>query len=614
MTLFKAFGILIYIFINYQVASSQVSTASTEWAKQYNGGSSSDAANFIAVDNHGFIYVTGYSSKSGFGYDIVTVKYNVNGDSIWVRRYNGSANGDDGGVYIAIDSLDNIYVVGFTANSGTGASDLTTIKYSSGGNQLWVRNYNGPGNSADQATSIVLDSQSNVYVSGYSIGNGTGEDFATLKYNSSGSLQWVRRYNGPGNGNDQAKGLVIDNLGNSYVTGFSAGIGTGSSDFATIKYSPAGDSLWVKRYNGTSNGVDQARAIGKDPFGNIYVTGYGAQTGTGSSDYVTIKYGPTGDSIWVKKYNGTGNSTDEANSIKVDNMGNSFLTGVSVGSGSGNDFATIKYNTSGNQEWIQRYSLGSDIARYLILDSLNNVYVTGSTDNNFLTVKYNSIGFQQWTHTYHSSYEYSYCIAIDHSRNLFACGYRSDGLFTSANYLTLRISQQTTIKVLIEGLYNQFTDLMLQDTVIVYLRNSYSPYTVIDSGKYLLSNTGSGNFRFHQAPSGQYYLQVKHRNSIETWSPVILPFNTMLYEFTTAASQAYGSNQVLKGTKYCIYSGDVNQDGTIDATDIGLIDNDAYLGLGGYIKTDLNGDFFIDGSDLLIADNNAIRFVSVVRP
>ena len=75
------------------------------------------------------------------------------------------------------------------------------------------------------------------------------------------------------------------------------------------------------------------------------------------------------------------------------------------------------------------------------------------------------------------------------------------------------------------------------------------------------------------------------------------------YDFTTSYSQAYGSNQILKGSKYCIYSGDVNQDGAIDLTDMSVIDNDAAVYTPGYNVTDLNGDNIVDLSDMEIANN-----------
>ena len=244
------------------------------WVARYNGpGDYHDIAQALAVDNSGNVYVTGYSTGSGPGYDYATIKYNPDGNQLWVARYNGDANDDDQACALAVDSLGNVYVTGYSNGSGTG-NDYATIKYSPDGNQLWVARYNGPpGNDDDGAYALVVDNNSgNVYVTGYSTGNGTCNDYATIKYNPDGNQLWVARYNGPGNGSDTASALAVDSSGNVYVTGYSDGSGTGD-DYATIKYSPDGNQLWVERYNGPGNNSDSASDLAVDNSGNVYVTG-----------------------------------------------------------------------------------------------------------------------------------------------------------------------------------------------------------------------------------------------------------------------------------------------------------------------------------------------------
>jgi hypothetical protein len=166
----------------------------------------------------------------------------------------------------------------------------------------------------------------------------------------------------------------------------------------------------------------------------------------------------------------------------------------------------------------------------------------------------------------------------------------------------------------IEGFWDGNT--MVQDTATVYLRNSTSPYAIVDSEKGIFDAFGNLTVCFDNAAAGTYYIVVKHRNSIETWSATPQVFNPFsnYYDFTSSAASAYGSNLVLKSGVYCIYSGDVNQDGTVDGTDTQLIDNDSYLFNSGYLPTDVNGDNFIDGSDASIAGNNADNFISLIRP
>ncbi|MBV6478420.1 MAG: hypothetical protein HGGPFJEG_01175 [Ignavibacteria bacterium] len=178
------------------------------------------------------------------------------------------------------------------------------------------------------------------------------------------------------------------------------------------------------------------------------------------------------------------------------------------------------------------------------------------------------------------------------------------------------------LKLLFEGMFDSgANEMAIQDTVTVFLRNAASPYTIKDTAKGVISPfTLSGQFYFHKPHTGNYYIVVNHRNTIVTWSKnggvylVKGDGSVNNYDFTTSASQAYGNNQILKGTKYCIYSGDVNQDGIVDASDVGLIDNDASIGATGYLNNDLTGDSYVDGSDLSIADNNATNFITASRP
>ena len=176
------------------------------------------------------------------------------------------------------------------------------------------------------------------------------------------------------------------------------------------------------------------------------------------------------------------------------------------------------------------------------------------------------------------------------------------------------------LTMFIEGSYNNGSNTMIADSIRVYLRNSTSPYAIVDSAKSVLSTSGNATFNFQNAVNGvQYYVVLKHRNSIETWSKTAQQFtaSALSYNFSTANTQAFGDNLIQVDTspiRFAIYGGDVNQDGTVDATDVSTIDNDASNFVSGYVVTDLTGDEFVDGTDFAIADNNAANFVSAITP
>ncbi|MBX7041524.1 MAG: FG-GAP-like repeat-containing protein [Ignavibacteria bacterium] len=174
----------------------------------------------------------------------------------------------------------------------------------------------------------------------------------------------------------------------------------------------------------------------------------------------------------------------------------------------------------------------------------------------------------------------------------------------------------------IQGFYDPVLDTEIPDTTKVYLRNSTSPFARVDSSKNILLGPGTGQqFLFRNVQNGiPYYVEVTHRSALSTWSatPVTFVNSDASIAFSVDAIYAYGNNEIQVDASpynvFAFYSGDVNQDGTIDATDISMIDNDAANFTGGYVVTDLTGDDFVDGTDFVIADNNAANFVSVIRP
>jgi len=371
------FKLLICFFV---ISGTLFAQVTQEWVATYNGpGNGEDYINSMTVDGSGNVYVTGSSDGTAYGEqyrDYATIKYNASGVQQWVSRYNGPGDNTDKAYSIALDGSGNVYVTGYSVGSGT-SYDYATIKYNSAGVQQWIQRYNGPGNNMDIANKIVSDGSGNVYVTGRSVGI-NGLDIATIKYNSSGVQQWVQRYNGSGNDTVAGWSIALDGNGNIFVVGCGYS-GEWTDNYITIKYNSSGVQQWVQIFNGPGNDRDQSYSIAVDETGNSYVTGY-SRTGTNNTteDYATIKYNSSGVQQWVSRYNGPNPGREWGYSVAVDGSGNVYVTGWSPGIGTGNDYATIKYNSSGVQQWVQRYNgPGNNIdeAVSIALDNSGNVYL-----------------------------------------------------------------------------------------------------------------------------------------------------------------------------------------------------------------------------------------------
>jgi hypothetical protein len=412
---------------------------------------SADSANDLAIDALGNVYVTGGSAVSGGPPDYVTIKYNSAGEQQWIADFSGGNNTANFANAIALDDSGNVYVTGIAWGYGDD-SDYGTIKYNSSGEQQWVGRYDGPAHSLDTATAIAVDGLGNVYVTGRSPGVGAGYDYATIKYSASGQEEWVARYNGQGNSDDAARAIAVDGTGDVYVTGQSFGAGT-DVDYATIKYNPDGQEQWVARYNGPGNGTDAAFGLAVDGSSNVYVTG-GSLSSGGNLDYATIKYNSSGQEQWVARYNSLDNDDDVAFAMAIDGSGNIYVTGNSVGSGTGDDYATIKYSASGQQQWVTRYNgpgNDRDGATAIAVDGSGNVYVTGystglGTDYDYATIKYGPSGEQQWVARYNGPADggdVAYGVAVDNSGNVYVTG-SSAGMGTNSDYATVKYLQGPT--------------------------------------------------------------------------------------------------------------------------------------------------------------------------
>ncbi len=320
-----------------------------QWAKTFDSGFLSSDAVDIALDSDGNIAICGgtkVTSSLSVGF---VIKYNSSGDSLWAKRYN-PAQKHNFFAKLAIDNQDNIVVTGYYDFDSN--VDYLIVKYLPDGNMAWNVTYDSPQNYDDGAMFLAIDTNRNIYTVGTSAVPAQTANNILVKLNSSGVIQWAKIYTGilSGQGRCQYPGGIAaapDGSSVFYTTFCENGTGGGGYDIVTLKYNSIGDTQWVKRYwGGVSGTQNYPSKIILDKTNNIYITGYAYYSSNGD-DYVTIKYLNAGFQQWVMTYNGnTINGGDYSNDIILNNNFDIYLTGASMRQISPIiwDAVTIKYS------------------------------------------------------------------------------------------------------------------------------------------------------------------------------------------------------------------------------------------------------------------------------
>jgi hypothetical protein len=202
----------------------------------------------------------------------------------------------------------------------------------------------------------------------------------------------------------------------------------------------------------------------------------------------------------------------------------------------------------------------------------------------------------------------------------------------SAATLTLSVTSSTVafhLKAMLQGLNigngkmiaapfsaDGVSPMSIADTITVELRENTTPFNVIHTINGILDTAGNATIAFPSSVNGNsYYVVVGHRNSLSAWSASPITFSaTTNYDFTNAITKAYGSNMAEDGGVFMLFSGDINQDGSIDFNDYPDLDTSCINGDLGYLPYDLNGDASVDFNDYPFIDINCINGVILITP
>jgi DNA-binding beta-propeller fold protein YncE len=311
----------------------------------------------------------------------------VSGARLWVARYNGGSGDDAAAQVAASPDGARVYVTGYSLGIASG-EDYATAAYSAAtGARLWVARYNGPANGDDRASSVTVSPDgARVYVTGTS-GAAPGTDAATIAYSAaSGARLWVARYNSYGYGSASSVAVSPDGA-RVYITGISQGSPDGGAVYGTVAYNAAaGAQLWAALWGGNSGDHNYPTGLAVSPDGQrVYVTGGDGETNSTTGDYGTVAYNAaTGAQLWASQYNGPTDDRDVAAALAVSPDGaRVYITGTTSNNDVANDYGTLAYNAAtGARLWIARYKGpgGDDEASSLAVSpDGKRVFVTGAS-------------------------------------------------------------------------------------------------------------------------------------------------------------------------------------------------------------------------------------------
>ncbi len=401
----------------FMAGASSGTAATYQW--WFNGVRITNATNsFLRVTNVQYANMGGYRIVVSNTFGVVTsavaqLTVDVAPEFVWLRSAGGVQ--DDAAQVIATDSQGNVFVAGYVktnawfgaqATTNAGLEDVFLAKYSADGALQWVNTAGG--SSGDFGLALAVDSSDNPVIAGafasaratfgpYTLTNAGSPDIFLAKYDTQGALLWAKRagyvYA------DQAHAVAVDSTGNIYLTGFGGFItsldglwltNNPGTNFLVAKYDPAGNALWAKTAIGTNACLGAGITVDRGT--NILVTGtlvgradFGAgpmlnTNGTGySSTVFLVNYEPNGSLRWATK--GIGGGPGYAQSIKTDAAGNIFATAYMRSYG--NSPMITKYDPAGRRLWSHFTSLSCCTGDYLSADGLaldadGNAYICGA--------------------------------------------------------------------------------------------------------------------------------------------------------------------------------------------------------------------------------------------
>lgn len=322
--------------------------ATVDWYVTF-GYDDTDQGYSCAVDSNGNAYVAGVYNIDGGNNNATLIKYNQNGVYQWNLTWGGQFTDEANSV--CVDSLNNIYLAGFTKSLGTDIfnGDAFVAKYDSSGMLIWNRTWGG--SEYDYASAVYVDSNENVHVVCTTSSYGAGSsDVAYLRYNSTGFLESALIWGGTGS--DRGRAIEEDSEHNFIISGETTSFGMGNADAFVLFLDTAGTLLWNTTW-GTGT-LDRAYNLALDSNDNIYLAGWTyypdplmSSVGIYDISYILVKIDSDGNALWSRWW-GSSEYQDFGTGVAIDSNDNIYFVGEGLNGGWGVDNVYMaKFTTDG---------------------------------------------------------------------------------------------------------------------------------------------------------------------------------------------------------------------------------------------------------------------------
>jgi uncharacterized delta-60 repeat protein len=376
----------------------------------------------LVVDSTGAATVTGYSRRTWNDSDFITIRFSPDGETLWSRRYSHMGIDRDFPASLSLDDQGNTYSVG-TSHDPLFAADMACVKYSPGGDQVWVVHHRPTSASIEEVIAAKVDQEGNTIVLGRSSSN--SYHLIAAKVAANGEERWVI-YPGMDDGRPiTGIDATVDSRGNLYV------LGSSGYDGVVLKYDPQGRRVWSSALSlDYANPID----IAADAAGNIAVTGQGNTNRVPC--VLTVRLRVDGTVAWYRFYARATSLYNTGRSVRFDATGNIYVAASTYTVATGQDFTAIKYGPSGGLLWAKSFDSNSrdNVPADLAVTSDGGMVLTGVTPSSqftdFLTVGYATDGTFRWSATYDGpvqNQDEARRVELDGAGNAYVAGWAPGG-------------------------------------------------------------------------------------------------------------------------------------------------------------------------------------------